>query len=147
MGLDDEMNIVSCFRDFFLSFFLLILRSMICYKYKYKYKYKYSTYLITTGRSSSSKKYFSSLSDVMSSTKILLRLDGFGMQFFLTGSGLFSVVADTTVDVVSPSPPTDDNVSDWKFTAVAEADADADPDPEAILLCIVDVRCSAGAND
>jgi len=87
----------------------------------------------------------------MSSTMIFVRLDGFGMQFFLIGSGLFSV----DVDVVSPSsPPTDDNVSDWKFTAVVEveakagADADADADPEAILLRIVDaVRCSAGAND
>jgi len=64
------------------------------------------------------------------------------MQFFLNGSGLSSVVADTTADVVSPSPPTDDNIE-----AKAGADADPDTDPKAILLRIVDVRCSAGAND
>ena len=59
------------------------------------------TYLITTGRSSSSKNHFSSLSDVISSTMIFACLDGFGIVFFRTGSGFSRIV-------VSPI-----GISDW----------------------------------
>lgn len=50
----------------------------------------------------------SSLSDVISSTMILVCLDGFGMLFFRTGSGVSRVA-------VSPT-----GVSDWYWMAVED---------------------------
>lgn len=60
-----------------------------------------ATYLITTGRSSSSRNHLSSLSEVISSTKNFVGLDGLGIVFCRTGSGVSRGVV----------PPT--GISDW----------------------------------
>ena len=63
---------------------------------------------MTTGRSSSSKNHFNSLSDVISSTKNFVALDGFGIVSFRTGSGVSRIVVSPTV------------LSDWYFKAVVD---------------------------
>ena len=70
----------------------------------------YCTYLITTGRSSSSRNHFSSLRDVISSTKIVVGLDlvGFGILFVLGTSGFSRVEVSL------------DGASVWNLIAVLE---------------------------
>jgi hypothetical protein len=68
-----------------------------------------STYLMTTGRSSSSRNHLNSLSDVMFSTIILVCLEGVGILFFCLTAIDFSIVT------LSPA-----GVSDWYWMAVVE---------------------------